>query len=357
MLIFGCVGPEETPQETPAPETGQSGAAGNDTGAVVSPPSEEPEFESVHLAYLISVPLDLSGATQQLNYDYYLTEKTECSGRPALNGFVKIIDPVYPDRAAYSKITVYLDSGEAVYSAMASESELAFDGAQPVIPDFDAAFWVQTIVARGGKSMASSEVFESTKPVLLKDVAAFGGNGDYSIVSGKTTSMSGHECKNITISAKTSNMEGQIITCVGIMEDTNLTYMVNADIPDSSGLRWALSTIDDKELTLAFYSQCLSPIQCKKVSRPTTEDYEKCRLDDKSIETTKDEKGCVTAYECLSNSERARRSMEKNQREGCVVNEALVTENADCWDAQGSVQYVYNDQSGCVTSILCNRPS
>jgi len=316
---------------------------------------QQPKFKPIHLNYQISVPNGPNGA-QQLIFDYYFTEKTDCNGRPALNGFVKMVEAAYPDRAGYTKITFYLDSGEAVYSDRLGEPDLAFDTAKPLMADFDPAFWPQTVAARGNKNLLSEEIWNGTKPVLLHNLAVFGGNGDYSITAGPDDKMAGLECKNITISAKASNMDGQIITCIHELTDLNFSFIAHANALGGPGFEWSVTSLSREAPSNAYYPQCLTPVDCPSLSKPTQEDYTSCQSQGNSIENTKDDKGCVTEYACITNEERARRNFAGNQNSGCPVDEKLVTENADCWSKQGNVDYQRNQQTGCITNITCSLP-
>ncbi|MCX6777591.1 MAG: hypothetical protein NT157_01780 [Candidatus Micrarchaeota archaeon] len=356
LLLAGCSQgtpqspPGGTPPETPGgnPPVNQTPPAPNNT---VQP---APPFEPIHLAYKISVPNGPNGQTQRLNFDYYLVEKVDCDGRPALNGFVKTVEASRPEQAGYFKITVYLDSGEAVYSNGIGEPDLAFDGAVPQMLDFDFAFWPETVIARGGKNLLSDEIWNSAKPVLLRNVAAFGGNGDYSISVGKDTTVAGLECRNVTISAKTSNMDGQIVTCVHKLDDLNFSFIASISIIGGPGFDWSVEDFSRDAPSLAYYPQCLAPIPCPSVTKPTQQERDSCGSQGNSLEGTKNSKGCVTKYECLTNTERARRNFVSSQREGCAVDEALVTQNADCWSQQGNVDYGRNEQTGCIVSVTCN---
>ena len=317
---------------------------------------QPPQFKPIHLSYRISVLGGPNGGTQQVGFDYYFTEKTDCSGRPALNGFVRMAEAAYPDRASYSKITAYLDSGEAVYSDRFSEPDLAFDTAKPLMADFDPAFWPQTIAARGNKNLLSAEIWNGKKPVLLRNVAVFGGNGDYSITAGQNSSVAGFDCKNITISVKASNMDGQMITCVHKLADLDFSFIASANALGGAGFQWSVKSLSREEPSTAYYPQCLAPVSCPSVSKPAQQEYTSCGTQGKSIESTRDGKGCVTAYTCMANDERARKNIAGNQNPDCAVDEKIVKENADCWSKQGNVDYQRNEQTGCITGITCNLP-
>ncbi len=317
---------------------------------------QPPPYKPIHLNYQISVPNGPNGGTQQLNFDYYFTEKTDCNGRPALNGFVKMAEAAFPDRASYTKITAYLDSGEAVYSDRLGESDLAFDTAKPLMADFDPAFWPQTVIARGKKNLLSEEIWSGTKPVLLRNVAVFGGNGDYSVTAGPEGKVAGLDCKNITVSVKASTMDGQIITCIHKLTDPNFSFIASAYAFGGPGFQWSIKSFSREAAPTAYYPQCLTPVSCPSVSKPTQQERDSCGAQGNSIESTKDDKGCVTEYACITNEERARRNIGGNQRPGCPVDEKLVKENADCWSKQGNVDYQRNEQTGCITGITCNLP-
>ncbi len=317
---------------------------------------QPPQFKPIHLNYQISVPNGPNDVTQQLNFDYYFTEKTDCNGRPALNGFVKMVEATYPDRAGYTKTTVYLDSGEAVYSDRLGEPDLAFDTAKPLMADFDPAFWPQTIIARGNKNILSEEIWSGTKPVLLHNIAVFGGNGDYSITAGSDGKVAGLDCKNITVSVKASNMDGQMITCIHKLTDLNFSFIASAYAFGGPGFKWSVKSFSREAPSTAYYPQCLTPVSCPSLSKPAQQEYDSCGSQGKSIEITRDDKGCVTNYTCITNEERARKNIASNQRPGCSVDEKLVKENADCWSKQGNVDYQRNEQTGCTTGITCTLP-
>lgn len=364
LALFGCTSPPSPSPNVTAGNATPPVTVPNVSGnATVAPPAQNvtppqpPVFKPIHLSYNISTPQGPGGQAQQLMFDYYFTEKTECGNRPALNGFVRMADAAFTDHVSYSKITVYLDSGEAVYSDNTGETDLAFNTAAARVVDFDPAFWPQTIIARGNRSIISGEIWNGTKPVLLENVAAFGANGDYSIMPGSMGAAAGTACKNLTVSVKSSNMNGQIMSCIGRLEDVNLTFVATASIPDmGQGFLWSLKSVTREDTQSAYYSQCLAPVSCPTLSQPTQDDYSQCGMQNKSIDISKDAKGCVTAYECIANDERARRSIASSQPPNCPVDGNLVNQAADCWNRQGSVNYGSDQQTGCVNNVQCGMP-
>jgi hypothetical protein len=359
MLLFGCV---TSPTPAPQGQNATQNVSVNETiknetakNTSVAPPAVP--FRPIHLSYNLSTGSGSQGQPQQLGIDYYLTANATCSGRPAINGFMKVTDMTSNNNMGYTKLTVYLDSGEAAYSDGIGESDLAFNTAKPYINSLDVAFWPQTIAAIGGKSIRSSEIWNGTMPVLLTGVAAMQTNGDYSIIAGGMDSVAGIKCKNITISAKTSSMDGQVVACIGVLEDANLSFVASARMAGNQGFQWGISSVSREAAPIVYYPQCLAPITCPTVAAPSHDDYNVCNSQGNSLETTKDKQGCVTSYDCITNAERARRNIIGNQATGCAVNETLVSQNADCWANQGNVEYSRNGQTGCIMGLRCNMPT
>lgn len=351
MLLFGCAGQQAPPAEQPA--LPNASAANNTTNATAAPPEPEPEpFNPISLSYKFS---DSGPQGQAMDFDYYFDENTTCNGRPALNGIVKVTDP-RSQGSSYAKITVYLDTGEAVYSDYMGESDLAFDTATPKMVDFDFAFALQTITARGGKSFLSEEVWNATKPVLFKNIAAFGGVGDYSVIQTGTSTSAGLYCKNFTVATKTSSMDGQILMCLHRLSDVNLAFLASGGFPGNDTPSWQLAGMSRAKSGIAYYPQCLVPIVCPSVAKPLQEEYDNCSAQGNSLEAEKDSRNCVSAFKCLTREEQANKSISQNQRPGCSVDDALVQQVASCWNLQGNVNYQENQQ-GCIISAECTLPS
>ncbi|VVC01958.1 Uncharacterised protein [uncultured archaeon] len=351
MLLFGCAA-QQAPVPQPQPPAAQPTPepAKNATKA-----AEPPPFKPVHLSYLMS-STGPQGQPQDMEFDYYFVEKTTCGGRPALNGFMKATQ-LGQQGAGYSKATVYLDTGEAAYSDMMGDADLAFDTAKPKMADFDFAFYLQTIAARGGKKFLSEEVWNATAPVLLKNVAAFGGVGDYSISPSGSGTAAGLACRNFTASVKSSNMEGQIRMCVHQLDDVPLSFLTGASFPgEGNAPSWQLSAVTREKPSIAYYSQCLAPVSCPALSKPTQEERDACNAKGNSLEATRDGQGCVSAFNCITPEDRARESITGSQRPGCAVSEQFVQQAADCWKQQGNVNYENDQQSGCVTKVNCAIP-
>ena len=292
---------------------------------------------------------------QKINFDYYFTEMTTCGGRPALNGYMTANQQGQPG-SNYIKVTSYLDTGEMVYSDSLNGQDIAFDTATPHVSDFDLGFMLQTIVAKGGKKVLSDEVWNATTPVLLKNVAVSGGNGDYSITAGGIDKVAGLDCKSFTITAKASNMEGQIVTCVHQLADVPLSFVVSGTFPGQGNTNWQLTGMTREKPTMGYYPQCLSPVSCPSVNAPTQQERDACGAKGNSIDTAKDDNGCATAYNCITPEEQALKSVTNNQRAGCAVNQDFVTQAANCMKQQGSVQF-QSGNDGCITSVACQLPT
>ena len=355
MLLFGCTG------QAPATPSGQEAPAVQPEpvkNVTAKPPEpKQPEFTPVHLYYEFTSP-GPNGQMQKVMFNYYLSEKTACAGRPALNGFLKG-EEEGRNGANYAKITVYLDTGEAVYSDSLDEPSLAFDSAKERMSDFDAAFYLPTLVARGGKKMLSDEIWNASKPVLLKSVPAFGTSGDYSLMAGGSGKVAGLECKNYTLSVKSANMQGQMAFCIYRLPEPQLALVTSVKFPQeiNNVPSWELARMDNEKPTNAFYPQCLQPVSCPSVSMPTQEEHNSCSSQNKTIEPERDSKNCVTAYNCISREEQARKNIAGSQRPGCPVSEELVTQAANCWSQNGNVNYDNDQNSGCITKVNCNLPS
>lgn len=350
MLLLGCAGQQAPPAAAPAPAP----APAPEPAKNVTKVAEPPPFQPIHLSYLMS-STDPQGQPQNMNFDYYLDQKTTCGGRPALNGFMKATQQGQQG-AGYSKVTVYLDTGEAAYSDMMGDSDLAFDTAKAKMADFDFAFYLQTVAARGGKKFLSEDVWNATSPVLLKNIAAFGGVGDYSVISTGSDTVAGFACKKFTATIKSSNMEGQILLCVHELDDVPIAFVASAGFPEGqNGPSWQLSSMDRNKPSIAYYAQCITPVSCPSLSKPTQADYDACNAKGNTLESKRDDKGCVSAFNCITREEQARESITNSQRPGCDVKDEFVQQAKSCWDQQGNVNYE-NGNDGCITKVLCTNP-
>lgn len=349
MLLFGCAG-QQPAAPAPAPTAPVQGPAKE-----VAKPAEPvaPSLQPIHLSYLFSTGGTGNGPEQRVNFDYYLDELTTCGGRPALNGFMAASQQGQPG-ASYLKTTVYLDTGEAVYSDNLNGPDIAFDNALPKMADFDFAFSLQTLAARGGKKFLSDEVWNATKPVLLKNVAAFGGIGDYSVTAGGIDRVAGLECKTFTVSTKTSSMEGQIVFCVHQLGDVPLSFVTSGTFPGQGSINWQLTGMTREKPTTAYYPQCLAPVSCPSLGKPAQSEYDACQSQGNSLEPEKDASNCVTAFRCLTQAERARKQLAGSQRPGCPVNEQFVQQLASCWGQGGNANFQNNQQTGCIESVECS---
>ena len=353
MLVFGCAGPQQPPAAPQEPAKNVSPPAPAPVKNVTKP-AEPPPFQPVHLSYLFTMAGNQQGQGQQkINFDYYFTEMKTCGGRPALNGFMTA-NQQGMQGSNYIKVTAYLDTGEMVYSDGLGGQDIAFDTAKPHVSDFDLGFYLQTIVARGGKKLLSDEIWNATTPVLLKNVAVLSGNGDYSIAAGGIDKVAGLECKSFTITAKASNMQGQVVTCVHQLADVPLSFVVSGTFPGEGNTNWQLTGMTREKPTMGYYPQCLAPVSCPSVIQPTQQERDACGAKGSSIDTAKDGNGCATAYNCITREEQARKSIAQAQRPGCGVSDKLVQDAASCWEQNGNVNYKNNQQSGCVESVECN---
>ena len=358
LILAGCAqqGPQTGGNGTQPPANATPPATQPQANATTPPPTPtEPQFTPIHLSYLYVMPGPDNQPGQEMNLDYYLVEKTQCLGRPALNGFMQTTQKAHPDQKSYIKITVYLDSGEAVYSTGTGESELAFDKATPRTLDFDPAFMPQSVLARGGKNMLSDEVLKGTKPTLVKDVAAVASIGDYSISKTGESQVAGLSCTNFTLAASTENFMGQILVCAHILDDVNLSFVASG-VYVGPNVNWKLTAMSRETPSAAFYPQCLEPVACPVVARPKSGERDACQAQNKTFETERNEQNCISAFGCVSYEEKARKEFARNQRTGCAINEDNVKIAANCWTQNGNINYNYEDRTGCIKSIACNMP-
>jgi len=350
MLLFGCAA-QQSPAPQPVPPAQNATPPVAEPVKNVTKAAEPPPFKPLHLSYLFSSPGQQGPSDQKINFEYYFDEKTACGGRPALNGYMAASQQGMQG-ANYLKVTAYLDTGEVVYSDSLGGQDIAFDTATPKVSDFDLGFMLQTLVARGGKKLLSDEVWNATKPVLLKNVAASGGNGDYAITAGGMDSAAGLQCKSFTISAKASNMEGQIVTCVHQLEDVPLSFVASGTFPGQGSVNWQLTGMAREKPPMAYYPQCLAPVPCPSLAQPTQQERDACGAKGSFIDTAKDGSGCAIAYNCITNVERARNAVVGNQRPGCQVDEGIVQQVASCWGNSSNVNFI-SGQDGCLQRIEC----
>jgi len=346
LILSGCSQPNpqnETPSDT------------NNTAPPAAVVPSKPPLQPIHLSYVFSSPGPQGQPQQKIDVDYYFDESTTCKGRLALNGFMKASSEGQQGGTNYQKVTVYLDNGEAAYSDQLNESSMAFDNATPRAADFDPAFYLQTITATGGKQFLSDEIWNATKPVLFKDISAFGSTGDYSIIFTGNDTVADLDCRKFTISAKTSNMEGQTVVCIHLLADLNFSFLTSGKFLGDNSISWTLSSLSREKPSLAYYPQCLEPVSCPSVTAPTQQDYDACNALGNTIEQQRNSQNCITAFKCITREEQARTSIGQNQRPGCAVKDEFVQEAANCWKQNGNVNYEQG-QDGCIQKINCAMP-
>ncbi|MFH1306482.1 MAG: hypothetical protein ABIH83_02380 [Candidatus Micrarchaeota archaeon] len=366
ILFFGCVGgddaqPVQTPEapaavpQTPAAPQGLQQV--NETVEI----EEEEEFEPIHLTYsLMFYIIDNKlgeNRTETATVDYWLTEKEECNGRPAYLGIMHAKQEGMQREETYAKITAYADNGEIAVSGFSGASDLMFDSAEPRPLEMDLLLTLNTLFASAGENFMQEEVWNSTKPVILKDVADSRGKSvnNYSIIrTGEEDALL--PCITYTLAVKGEHMRGSFTTCAAKMdENIPLPFIVYYNVIGDGMMSWSLESYSNELPSTIFYPQCLLPTKCEYIGEPSKPEWSECDKKDGHMETVFDNAGCPTEHICIDNIQRARRELKSSQPPHCTpVSDSLVQKLAKCQkEGKGEISDMETDEDGCIISFEC----
>ncbi len=350
LLLFGCSQPTPTASPTPtAAATAIATATPTPMPTVEASPTPTP-FPGLKLDY------ELQGWGPMTSFTVWLTEEKNCDGKKALNGFIQNFMGADAQNYAAQKITVYEDDGTVAYSNMMDKNKLAFNDAKTQAVDFDFLLTLNALFAADGQNFNANAVWSETTPTILNNVQ-FGG-GDPQDISVSKTGESKQYAKPCVEFALIPKNGGAITVCVAKPGgDLPQPFNVNFASGSNSGnnepeVKVTLKKASVEKPSLPFYAQCLEIVKCAGVTPPTQQEQQACQAKNSEYEPTRDDKNCITKYECKTVRDIVRSQLEGNQRPGCTVSEAVLSEAVKCRENHQNWNGVQGND-GCITQITC----
>jgi hypothetical protein len=314
---------------------------------VQNEPPPVPPFTPVKLVY--EFPEEFSGG-EGITLTVWLERRMDCGGREALVGVQSF--EVDGD-SAWSKVTVYTDTGETAVSELTAEPGLAFDDLRPVANDFDFYLTLNDIFARGGKNFLTDQSWNSTEPTILRNVVMGSGISNYSVFrTGNHFADKELPCTEFSLVEKGTSVDGTYSVCVAdVGADVPLPFVVSFEFENEGGPSWSLSSYSHEASGVVSVSQCLEPVRCAYLPAASAAEASACEARGGSMEPIRDESNCIARNECWTLTERALNSLKGMQSPACPdPSAALVSAAADCM-SQGKGFGLGYGQSGCITSI------
>ena len=350
LLLFGCTGGGGQPQQQPPTQP----PSANQTPPV-TPPTPKPSPFPMKFVYEMVQETMQEGVrvNQTIEMTYWLEDEKNCSGRASVLG-IFTMRGVGGGGQPYAKVTVYLDKGEVVISNWQQEADLSFDTATPQASDMDFLLVLNYIFNSAGKNFMNDPVWNSTEPVILREVNAFGSESNISVTKLGESTSGVVPCTEFSAVIRGATFSEQEIACVARITDTNpLPYVVYFKPKEGQGgPSWTLKSVEKAKSNIAKYSQCLSAVVCPKVKALTQEEQSACNQQGGSVESIRNSNNCITEYRCMSLKERAEMQIKNNQAPGCQVSQQLIDALAACSEQQKNANFERNNQ-GCITAISC----
>jgi predicted small lipoprotein YifL len=343
LLLLGCAGGgQQTPQQ--APPANNTPNQTNFT-PVTPPPKTSP--------FPMKLTYTMQQGSQSIEMIYWLESEKNCNGRDAVLGLATIKQA--GGKGPLAKVTVYLDKGELVASNWQQESDLSFDTATSQSSDIDFMLLMNYIFNAAGKNFMNDPIWNSTEPMLMKEVYTFSAVSNISVTKTGESTSGVSPCTefSVTVKSSTGSLE-QLNVCVTKVTDSNpLPYVVYTKPKEGmGGPEWSLKSVEKVKSGVTEYPQCLPPVVCPKLNVPTADDLNACNQQNGTIQSIKDDKNCVSEYRCMTIQQRAEMQIGNSQATGCGVAQQLVNELVDCWNQQKNANF-NRDNSGCVTSVQC----
>ncbi|MCX6776292.1 MAG: hypothetical protein NT130_05595 [Candidatus Micrarchaeota archaeon] len=290
---------------------------------------------------------------QTILITYWLEDEKNCSARASVLGLLTMQGASIGGQP-YAKVTVYLDNGEIAVSNWQSESDLSFDTAKPQAMDIDFLLLMNYIFNSAGKNFMNDPIWNSTEPIILKEVNLFGSESNISIAKLSESTSGVVPCTEFNVAIKRTTSSEQLIACVARITDTNpLPYIVYLKPKGGEGgFSWNLESVEKAKSSIAKYPQCLSPVICPKVKTLTQEEWNACNQQGGSVESIRDSDNCITEYRCMSSEERAEMQIKGSQAPNCQVSQQLIDALAACWEQQKNANFD-RDNNGCITGLTC----
>ncbi|MFA4946785.1 MAG: hypothetical protein WC607_04610 [Candidatus Micrarchaeia archaeon] len=353
LLFAGCLGSTETPTPTPT-------ALPSVEPSPLPSPTPSPSFTPIELEY---ETMDFFGSGSELKatITYWFEEEAVCSGKKAFNGVYAVTGSQMGDsESVWAKTTYYYEDGELASTEFTQKSGLVFESTKTVqafiIPNF-----IQELFASAGVDFASSEVWDSTKPLLLNDVSLLGGSkGNISIVN-KGAGDGVIPCTEFALYSQGSPYA--VIACATKPTETapySITVYIatDEDWPTDAGTMptWRLTRAPAvKASGESALLECIDFIRCNYVESPTQAEYDDCEEDgDSKMRENYDSHDCVTDYECKSISEIALEQITGSQAPDCdLPSQGIINAVEECiGDDSGPINWV-SGSDGCIVEASC----
>ncbi|GEM_PF-1994229 len=365
VLLSGCPQPQDGGTETPAGATEAESPTPQPSPSPEETPTPEERLE-LPLAISYRMPFYKEDEKIDQYVVYYLEKEIKCSGRNAVAGVLNSYgEGESPEKAYWAKFTLYLDNGEFASSGGIGKSALAFDDAEPKRPDYAIITQLNSVFAANGENFNSSNAWESDIPVLLKDIYYAGSNtgdliGSLSIVKKGESKEHAVPCTEFSVNVKSeTGFSGETIYCLAALDnEIGLPYTVSITVPQMEKSNDVeLDRIEKVSSGAAFYPQCLEPVYCAKPDFMSEDEREACTAQGMTVQEIRDEDGCITSYECLSELEWAKRVIMESQPSHCPEpGEEFIQEAMKCIKTGSDPKSLEVDEQGCFISIDCSQP-
>ncbi len=339
------------------PEASIAPAASN-AAKSVSEPAANKAIEPLKLVYELK-NFGPTGPGGKLGITIWLEGKQQCKGREAYVGVMRM-DSVGPNPAPqYSKITYFADNGETAISRFENEDKLAFDDMKSEYDQLNISLTMNAMFAYAGKNFNSPDVWNSTTPILLKNVDSGMSLSDYSVIRQEELTTGVLPCRKFKIVAKGTNMEGTINACVAKeVNKIKLPFVVSMAFGDAgqNGPSWKLVSYSKEKSGVAFTPQCLEPVKCTYIKEPAQTERAACSSKGGQLDQQRNDQGCITGYKCMMPEDIITDQVSRMQRPGCAVAQAVMTKLLGCRkNNQPNFDVTNYDDSGCAVSVSC-RP-
>lgn len=354
LLFFGCMGGQQTPSgnQTPPPVSNNSANQTPAANVTVSPPKPSP-FPMKITYEMAQGGMGGGPANQTINMIYWLETEKNCSARASVLGLFSV-QGTGSGGQPYAKAAVYLDNGEVVVSNWQQEADLSFDTAKPQATDIDFLLFMNYIFNSAGRNFMNDPIWNSTEPIILNDVNAFGSQSNISVAMLGESTSGVVPCKEFSVAVRGASSSEQLIACVAHINDTNpLPYVVYIKPKEQgNGPSWELKSVDKVKSDVTIYPQCLAPVVCPKVQAFTQDQWNTCNQQGGSVQSTRDSNNCIINYTCMSQRERAQAQIINNQGPNCPVAPQMVDALANCWQQHKNADFS-RDNTGCITAVRC----
>lgn len=317
-------------------------------------PSPAEAFKPLKLVYTAKNYGPANDATMTM----WLESKAQCGGREAYQGIAKFEGNGSSSPAMYEKVTIYADTGEMAASKVANkEEDLAFDDLPSQYNSMDIPLTLSGIFASAGKNFSTSEVWNSSAPVILKDVSEGMSLTNYSVIKEGQDSAGVLPCQKFKVIAKGTNVDGFFNACaVQKIGDIELPFMVSFAFSNNQGPNWELTSYANENSGIAAAPQCLSVVKCDYVAQASDVEKRSCAAINGQIQTIWRENGCVKEYQCLTQEKIVEQSIAGRQAPSCSINPAVKAKLLACRkNNKPNFDPAGQDANGCLTDVVC-RP-